>query len=111
MKYDIRNQVHSLYQKVRKTRDEPNINRYAKIHVLFHELAILKLNLDVENDYDMWFKVVNKSLKGSINVKQFWKDFFSIKTLTELSNERLHEIENFLEKKIEYEYKHKFIII
>ena len=105
-------QLKSIYQKVQKTRNEPNDNRYAKIHVLFHELALLKIEPETQNEKkkENWSGAVGRSLKAAKKTKQFWKDFFGINSLKDLSNERLHEIEDFLEKKIQYEYDRKFSV-
>ncbi len=97
-----KSQLKSAYQRVRATRNYPNSNRYAKIHVLFHELALLKIDPKVKEDRKQNWPV------SSIKIKQFWKDFFGIETLTELTDVRLHEIEDFMEKKIQYEYNLKF---
>ena len=79
----------------RKAWNKPNSNRYAKIHALFTALAVIK---GVKP---------NETTEGSRKVKQFWKDFFGIKTLKELSDERLHEIEDFIEKRLEFEHARK----
>ena len=100
-----------LYSKVRATRDEPNSNPYARIHVLFHELAILQMKpgqRPQDEDKSNLLKYTAESFQKARLVKQFWKDFFGIKSLKDLTDERLHEIEDFLEKKIQYEHERRF---
>lgn len=69
-----------------------NSNRYAKVHTLFRLLAL-------EN------KAKNISV-AAIKTKQFWKDFFKIDSLTDLSDKELKDLEDFIEKRIHYYYDH-----
>lgn len=64
----------------------PVDNRYTKIHVLFRELALEKNLKDIS--------------QNAFKIKKFWKDFFSIDSLTELSDKELHNFEDFIEKRI-----------
>jgi len=63
-------------------------NRYAKIHILFRELAKAKGVPDKVLGYE------------AIKVKQYWKDFLGIKTLTELSDEELKNVELVIQERI-----------
>lgn len=91
-------QVKTHIKQLKKTWNIKNFNRYAKIHALFNGLAKIKKGLE-ERSWTCYLQ--------SEKEKQFWKDFFGVKTLTELSDERLHELEYFLEKKLEFEAKKK----
>lgn len=63
-------------------------NRYSKIHILFRELAKAK-------------GVPDKVLyPETLKVKQYWKDFLGIKTLTKLSDEELRNTELIIEARI-----------
>lgn len=68
-----------------------NPNRYARIHMLFRILAKAR---GAKNDQ-----------QGMLTVKKWWKDFFGINSLTELSDKSLDELEEFIEKRIAYEEK------
>lgn len=71
-------------------------NRYSKIHILFRELAKLKT---VPGD-----KLSNVTVY-SFRIKGFWKNFFGINSLTELSDKELHDLEHFMEERIKAEKK------
>lgn len=83
--------MNSNQQSQLKETDNKNANRYAKIHVLFRELARTK-------------GIGQEDLsRAGIKVKKFWKEFFGIGSLTELSDERLKEMENFVADRIKHE--------
>jgi len=63
-------------------------NRYAKIHILFRELAKAR-------------GVPDKVLyPETLKVKQYWKDFLGIKSLTDLSDEELKNVELVIQERI-----------
>ena len=63
-------------------------NRYAKIHILFRELAKTK-------------GVPDKVLYSeTLKVKQYWKDFFGVGSLTQVSDEELHNMELVIQERI-----------
>lgn len=76
--------------KILKGRD-PNtvfVNRYSKIHILFRELAEAR-GTSKENLSSV-----------ALKVKRFWKDFYGVGSLTELSDEELYDIERLVEERI-----------
>lgn len=70
------------------------INRYTKIHVLFRELARTKAPKGASN----------LSVPAT-KIKKFWKDFFGIDSLTDLSDKELHNLERFIKQRIKAENK------
>ena len=78
-------------------------NRYARIHLLFRILAETKLN----NGLRFWKKKDLKKKKRKIyelaeQTKAFWKRFFRIDSLKDLSDEELKDLERILEKRIKF---------
>lgn len=67
-------------------------NRYAKIHVMFRVLAEEKLGPTA--------KLSDVTAKA-MEVKRYWKNFFSVGSLTELDNESLDNLCVLVEKRIE----------
>ena len=75
-------------QNLEETFIETNGNRYSKIHILFRELAKAK-------------GVPDKVLyPETLKVKQYWKDFLGIETLTKLSDEELRNVELIIQERI-----------
>jgi len=66
-------------------------NRYAQIHIMFRVLAEKKLGIGDKS------KDISQKTK---EVKQYWKNFFSVDSLKDLSDEQLNELTDIVKRRI-----------
>ncbi len=72
-----------------------NPNRYAQIHILFREIAHEKLGRSKNN--------VTRSMISdkTAEVKSYWKNFFNVKSLTQLDDIQLSSLTRIIMKRLE----------
>lgn len=75
-------------------------NRYAQIHVLFRILAETKLDMKLSETKDL--EEQRKIYQLADQSKAYWKSFFKVDSLKDLTDNELQDLERTLRKRIEF---------
>ena len=79
---------------------KPN-NRYMHIHVLFRVLAETKLDMRLM-EYSQGSPERTKIYQMAKVSKSYWKSFFKVKSLKDLSTNELQDLERILRQRIDF---------
>lgn len=102
MNIDKKASIRRTFSETSKSSSNNYRNRYSKVYVLFNAIAEVKGYHEVKISHMGKESCEFCDLSNArVKVKQFWKNFMGIKSLTELKDPELENLEGLLVKRLE----------